>query len=123
MVATSDIGAKAAAFLADLEFQGHTAFEFFGPRLVTMQEATTLLGQAIGKPDLKYVQFPYEEAEKAMMAGGMSADAARLLIEMDRSLNDGFIRPTQPMTPDHLGTTRIEEFAEVFAAAFRAATP
>ena len=123
MVATSDIGAKAAAFLVDLEFQGHTAFEFFGPRLVTMQEVTTILGQAIGKPDLKYVQFPYEEAEKAMVGGGMSPDAARLLVEMNRSFNDGFIQPTQPVTPDHLGTTRIEDFAETFALALRAAAP
>jgi uncharacterized protein YbjT (DUF2867 family) len=69
MMATSDIGAKAAAFLADLEFQGHTAFEFFGPRPVTMQEVTTILGQAIGKPDLKYVQFPYEEAERRWWEG------------------------------------------------------
>lgn len=122
MVATDDIGEKAAAFLADPQFQGHTAFEFFGPRPVTMEEVTTILGQAIGKPDLKYVQFPYEEAEKAMVGGGMSADAARLLIEMNRSFNEGFIRPTQPMTPDHLGTTRIEDFADIFAAAFRAAT-
>jgi uncharacterized protein YbjT (DUF2867 family) len=122
MVATRDIGAKAAAFLADPAFQGHTAFEFFGPRPVTMQEVTTILGQAIGKPHLKYVQFPYEEAEKAMVGEGMSPDAARLLVEMNRSFNDGFIQPTQPMTPDHVGTTRIEEFAETFAAAFRAAT-
>jgi hypothetical protein len=71
---------------------------------------------------LKYVQFPYEEAEKAMVGGGMSPDSARLLIEMNRSFNDGFIRPTQPMTPDHLGTTRIGDFAETFASAFRAAT-
>ena len=57
-----------------------------------------------------------------MVGGGRSADAARLLIEMNRGFNDVFIRPTQPMTPDHLGTTRIEEFAETFASAFRAAT-
>jgi hypothetical protein len=88
-----------------------------------MQEVTTILGQAIGKPDLKYMQFPYEEAEKAMVGGGMSPDAARLLVETNRSFNDGFIRPTQPMTPDHLGTTRIEEFAETFASAFRSGDP
>jgi hypothetical protein len=27
------------------------------------------------------------------------------------------------MTPDHLGTTRIEEFAETFASAFRSDDP
>jgi uncharacterized protein YbjT (DUF2867 family) len=121
MVATRDIGAKAAEFLAGLTFQGHTAFEFFGPRLVTMREATTILGKAIGKPDLQYVQFPYEDAEKAMVKAGLSPDAARLMIEMNRSFNEGFIRPTQPMIQDHLGTTNIETFAKTFTAAFEVA--
>ena len=87
-----------------------------------MQEATSALGKAIGKPDLKYVQFAYEKVEEAMVGAGMSPDAARLLIEMDRSLNEGLIRTTQAMTPDHLGKTGIEDFAEEFAVAFRAAT-
>ncbi len=122
MVATRDIGAKAAEFLTELQFRRHAAFEFFGPRSVTMQEATTVLGKAIRKPDMKYVQFAYEVAEEAMVGAGMSPDSARLLIEMDRSVNEGLIRPTQPMTQDHLGTTSIEHFAEEFAAAFRVAT-
>ncbi len=87
-----------------------------------MQEATTLLGKAIGKPDLKYVQFQYEDAEKAMVKAGLSPDTARLMIEMNRSFNEGLIRPTQSMTLDHLGTTDIAAFAKTFAAAFGAAT-
>ncbi len=122
MVATRDIGAKAAELLVDLPVQGHMAFEFFGPRSVTMQEATTVLGRAIGKPELKYIQFAYKVTEEAMVGAGMSPDSARLLIELDRSLNDGLIRPTQPMTQDHLGKTSIEHFAQEFAVAFRAAT-
>lgn len=120
MVATREIGAKAAEFLAELQFRGHAAFEFVGPKPVTMQEATSVLGKAIGKPGLKYVQFPYEEADKAMLATGMKPDIVGLIIEMDRGVNEGLIRTTQPMTQDHLGKTSIEDFAEEFAAAFRA---
>jgi len=122
MVATRDIGEKAGEFLAELQLRGQTAFEFFGPRPVTMQEATTVLGRAIGKPELKYIQFAYKVTEEAMVGAGLSPDYARLLIELDRSLNDGLIRPTQPMTQDHLGKTSIEHFAQEFAVAFRAAT-
>ena len=122
LVATRDIGAKAAEFLTELQFRRHAAFEIFGPRPVTMHEVSTVLGKAIGKPDLKYVQFSYEVVEEAMVGAGMSPDSARLLIEIDRSFNDGLIRPTQPMTQDHLGKTSIEQFAEEFAAAFRVAT-
>ncbi|MEW6544273.1 MAG: NAD(P)H-binding protein [Nitrospirota bacterium] len=122
MVATRDIGAKAAEFLAELRFRGREAFEFAGPRPVTMQEATSVLGRAIGKPDLQYVQFPYGEAEKAMLAAGMKPDVVGLFLEMTRSFNEGLVQPERPMTRDHLGTTAIEQFAEVFAAAYRAAT-
>ena len=55
-----------------------------------------------------------------MLAAGMKPDVVGLFIEMDRGLNDGLIRATQPMTRDHLGSTSIEHFAEEFAAAFRA---
>ena len=87
-----------------------------------MQEAMSVLGKAIGKPDLQYVQVAYEQVKEAMVGAGMSPDAARLLIELDQSLNEGLIRTTQAMTPDHLGKTGIENFAEEFAAAFRATT-
>jgi uncharacterized protein YbjT (DUF2867 family) len=120
MVATRDIGAKATEFLAKLQFTGHDAFEFFGPRPVTMREATGVLGKAIGKTELPYVQVSYPEAEKAMLAAGMNPDVVVLFLEMMRSFNEGLIRPEQPVTQDHLGTTTIEQFAEVFAAAYRA---
>ncbi len=121
MVATKDIGAKVASLLADLTFQGKSVFEFFGPRPVTMQEVTAILGKEIGKPDLKYVQFPYDDAEKAMIGAGLSTDSARLMIEMNRSFNDGLILPTQRVTQDHMGATRIEDFARMFKEAFQGA--
>jgi uncharacterized protein YbjT (DUF2867 family) len=122
MVATRDIGAKAAEFLIELRFRGHEAFEFVGPRPVTMQEATSVLGQAIGKPDLPYVQFPYDKAERAMLAAGMKPDVVGLFLEMSRSFNEGLVQPTQPMTRDRLAVTTVEQFANVFAAAYSAAT-
>jgi uncharacterized protein YbjT (DUF2867 family) len=121
MVATRDIGLKAAELLAALTFTGRTVFEFFGPRAVTLVEATRILGKAIGRPDLRYVPFGYDEAQKAMSSSGISPDYARLLIEMNRSFNEGRILPTQPMTGEHAGRTTVEQFAESFAAAYRSA--
>ncbi len=40
--------------------------DLLGPRDVSFAEAAKILGAAIGKPDLQYVQFSYEDAEKAM---------------------------------------------------------
>lgn len=121
MVATRDIGVKAAALLDRLDFRGSTVLEFVGPRPVTLSEVTTVLGRAIGKPDLRYIQFPYEEARKAMIASGMKAGIVDLFIEMQRAFNDGRVAPTQQLDPDHKGKTTIEEFARVFAEAYRGA--
>ncbi len=120
MVATRDIGEHAAKRLLAMDFSGKNYDAIVGPRKLTMNEATTILGKAIGKDDLQYVQFPYEEAEKAFLEMGMSPDVARTFIEMYRSFNEGVhIAPT---AQDQLyqGTTSIEEFARGFAAAYNA---
>ncbi|MGH8592768.1 MAG: hypothetical protein ACREX9_20820 [Gammaproteobacteria bacterium] len=38
--------------------------ELYGPRDYTHREATSILGAAIGKPDLVYVEFSYEDFRK-----------------------------------------------------------
>ncbi|HKB15709.1 MAG TPA: hypothetical protein VKF62_06575, partial [Planctomycetota bacterium] len=118
MVSTKDIGEKAADLLDHLDFRGRTLLEFGGPRLLTFHEATAALGKAIGKPDLKYVQFPYADAERTMIGLGIKPSFAGLISEMDRSLNEGRIEPTQPFSAENRGKTTIEEFARVFARAY-----
>ena len=119
MIATQDI-AEAACGLLLKGFSGKSVRELLGPRDVSMAEATRILGAAIGKPDLKYVQFPYADAEKAMQGMGFSADLARLFIEMNRGFNDGIIRPAAKRSPESTTPTRLEDFAKVFAAAYKA---
>jgi len=119
LVATQDVGAKAAIFLDKLDFKGVSEFEFVGPDEVTLEKFTSVLGKAIGMEDLRYVQFSYEEAKRAMLSSGMKPSTVDLLIEMDRSYNEGKILPTQEINKDHQGSTTIEQFAQVFAAAYR----
>jgi uncharacterized protein YbjT (DUF2867 family) len=119
VVATRDIGAKASIFLDRLDFKGINEFEFVGPDEVTLEKFTSVLGKSIGKAGLRYVQFPYEEAKKAMLSSGMKPSIVDLLMEMDRSYNEGKILPTQEINKDHQGSTTIEQFAQVFAAAYR----
>lgn len=119
MVATRDIGAKAADLLDRLDFRGRTVVEFQGPHRVTMKEATAAIGRAIGKPDLPYVQVTYEDSERAMLGMGMKPSIVGLMTEMTRALNDGKIEPRQPAAPDRQGMTSIEHFAQIFAKAYR----
>jgi uncharacterized protein YbjT (DUF2867 family) len=111
MIATPDIGLKAAEFLQALNFKGQTIFDFLGPKEITMEEAASAIGKAIGKPGLKYRQFSYQEAEKGMLEGNLSLPVIKMLIEMFQAFNEEKIRPTQKISPDHLGKTTIEEFA------------
>lgn len=111
MIAARDIGLKSAEFLQLLKFKGYTVFEFIGPKGVTMDEAAVAIGRAIGKPDLKYRQFSFQEVEKGMLEAGMKMNAAHLLLEMYKSINEEKLALTQNMTPEHLGKTTIDEFA------------
>jgi uncharacterized protein YbjT (DUF2867 family) len=122
MVATKDIADEAARQLAAKALSGHSVRYLLGPRDLTMSEATRILGHAIGKPDLRYVQFPEEEARKAMSGMGMSDSAIEALLEMQRGFNAGRIRPTQERNASNTTPTTLEEFAQtVFAQSYRAA--
>lgn len=122
MVATKDIAEEAARLLLAKTLSGHTVRYLLGPRDLTMTEATRILGRAIGKPDLRYIQFPEGEARKAMSGMGMSDSAIEALLEMQRGFNAGRIRPTQERNASNTTPTPLEEFAEtVFAQSYRAA--
>lgn len=119
MIATRDIGDAAADRLNRLDFKGKTVLDLLGPRDVGYAEAAKILGAAIGKPDMPYVQFSYEDAEKGMIQGGLTPDIASKYVEMYRAFNDGLIKPL-PRKPENNTPTTIEEFAKVFAAAYQA---
>ncbi len=118
MVATEDIAWEAAERLTRLDFQGHSIKELLGPRDVSMTEASRIVGAAIGKPDLRYVQFTYEDAEKAMTGMGMSKDVAHQMIELTQSLNEGRIKSTQGRSGETSTRTALEDFAKSFAVVY-----
>lgn len=119
MIATKDIAAEAAERLLRLDFKGKSVKELLGPRELTMTEVTAILGRAIGKPSLPYVQFPYGDAEKAMTGMGLSPDVARGYIEMYRAFNDGIMKPTEQRSAKNTTPTSFEAFAEEFAAIYK----
>ncbi len=118
MIATQDIGTRAAELLLRLDFQGKSTMELLGERDLSMQEVTSILGRAIGKPDLPYVAFPYEGVEAAMKQMGIPVNTISMMIEMYRSYNDGFIQAEETRSNKNTTPTSIEEFSEIFAAVF-----
>jgi uncharacterized protein YbjT (DUF2867 family) len=118
MIATKDIAAKVAERLVRRDFTGKSVQDLLGQRDLTLNEAIGIIGSKIGWPELKYVQFPYEDAEKGMVAMGLSPDVSRLFVEMSAALNEGLFAAGRPRTPENTTPTAIEEFAETFAVAF-----
>lgn len=118
MVTTSDIGMKVVELLDQLSFMGHTICDFLGPRLVRMGEAVSILGRAIDKPSLKYLQQSDKEVRAEMTHAGIKTKVVEVMLEMYNACNNGKCLPTQELTPDHRGTTSLEEFAKIFAKAY-----
>lgn len=121
MIATRDIAATVAELLMDRSWSGKSTRELLGPREYTMTETTRILGAAISRPDLSYSQFPYEEAEKAMLGMGMSANVAATMTELYRGINEGRVVATERRSLLNTTPTTMEEFGKTFAAAFNAA--
>jgi uncharacterized protein YbjT (DUF2867 family) len=110
LVATKDIAEAAAQYMLSRNFTGKSVKNLLGQRDLTMTEITRILGKTVGK-ELDYIQFPYEDAQSAMIESGFSEDAARSFVEMSRGLNDGTIYGRVMRTPESTTKTSIEDFA------------
>jgi uncharacterized protein YbjT (DUF2867 family) len=110
MIATRDIGEAAADALLNLDFAGRVSRELLGQRDLTMTEAARIIGHAIGKPDLTYVQMPDDQFRGAVTQMGMSTDLANLILEMVAAMNSGHMRPLEPRSAGNTTPTSYETF-------------
>lgn len=118
MIATRDIGKLAAEYLLQ-DFAGKKILSLRGPENLTMLQAAAILGESIGKPDLPYVQFTYEDAEKAMVQSGLSPSVAQGYVEMNRAFNEGKIAAYKEADAE-ITPTFFRDFAvNVFSKAFQ----
>ncbi len=113
MIATKDIARFTAERLLKKDFSGTSVRDLLGQRDISMNEAAAIIAKKINKPDLKYVQFSYEDTEKALVGMGISTDVAKLFVEMSKAINERLIMDT-PRTEENTTETSFEEFAEIF---------
>ena len=120
MIATRDIGAAAAKALLALDFSDKQTRELLGQRDLSYAEAATIIGNAIGKPDLKYLQLPDEQVRGAFLQMGISTDVADLILEMSAALNSGYMKPLEERTAQNTTSTSYESFVtEEFVPRYR----
>ena len=119
MIATQDIGAAAADALLKLDFIGQPTRELLGQRDVSYQAVAAIIGKAIGRPGLNYMQLGPAQLKPALVQMGMSPNMAGLLLEMADALNSGYMAPLEPRSAHNTTPTSIETFvAEKFAPVF-----
>ncbi|HXY23086.1 MAG TPA: NmrA family NAD(P)-binding protein [Candidatus Acidoferrum sp.] len=120
LIATKDIGAAAAEHLLHFDFNAQTARELLGQRDVSYTEIARIVGTAIGRPALAYIQLAAEQVIMAMTQMGMSRNFAGLLCEMAEALNIGYMKALEPRTEQNTTPTTFEAFVEeVFLPAFK----
>jgi len=120
MIAARDIGAYAAHALEQKDFSGSVTREIQGQRDLSMTEAAAIIGQAIGKPGLAYMQLPDGQLRPALRQVGFSDDVANQILELSASLNSGYARALEPRSAANTTPTSYETFvAEEFVPRFR----
>ncbi|MFC5411740.1 NAD(P)H-binding protein [Larkinella bovis] len=122
MVHPNDIADAAARYLLALDFTGKTVQFVAGPRDLTLDEAARILGRSIGKPDLNWTTFSYDEAREGLLQAGLQPSLVENYIEYsqranDGSLSEGFVRNAGNTTPTTLETFAEQEFAPAYRAA------
>lgn len=110
IIATADVARAAAEHLAAATWTGKSVQALLGPKDYTMNEVTSVLSNAIGQPNLPYVQFPFDQAKQGMMQMGLNESFADAYIGLSDGINHGVFnlekRDNTSTTP-----TTIEEFA------------
>src|SRR5580692_6519417 len=112
MIATRDVGDYAAQRLLDLDFSGKQTRELLGERHLTMTEATAAIARGIGNPDLRYVQFQYDQVQQALTQSGFSPKKAAVYIEMFHAINEGVLAAQEARSPENSTPTSFETFVK-----------
>jgi uncharacterized protein YbjT (DUF2867 family) len=120
---TSDIAAAAIAALLKTDFTGHSVQYIASDEVSTDQIATTL-GDAIGKPTLQWVTFTDDQALQGAVQAGLPEEIAKNYTAMGHALHTGEMGADYwQHRPAVLGKVKLDDFAKVFAAAYKEDVP
>jgi len=120
MIATRDVGDYASQRLMDLDFSGKETRELLGERDLSMTEATAVIARGIGKSNLRYEQFTYDQVQQVLVQMGMPPEKAAVYIEMFEAINAGLLAAREQRSPENSTPTSFETFVrDVFVAAYQ----
>ena len=118
IVAPVDIAEVAASYLLNANFKGHQV-HYLSSDETSTDEIASVIGKAIGKPDLKWIQFSDEQALQGMLQAGLSEEIAKNYTEMGAALQSGkMLAHYFNNRPAQLGNIKLSDFAAQFATIY-----
>ncbi|WP_276368798.1 NmrA family NAD(P)-binding protein [Chryseolinea sp. H1M3-3] len=127
-IIATNYGTKLVPWVSPLDIAAAVAEELTRPvaaqkvRYVASEELTgaevaSILGKAIGKPDLRWVIITDDEMQHGLEAVGMNPTSAAGLVEMYASLQNGELSADYfRHRPTIMGKVKMADFAKEFAA-------
>lgn len=112
--------ATIAAEKINADFNGHQTFYIASDRR-SLKEVAEQLGQAIGKPELSWIEFDDTQSFDGMLQAGLPEDMAKNYVEMGTAIRSAILWEDfdlNKVVPE--GKTKLEDFAVKFAAAYKA---
>ncbi|QMU29538.1 NmrA family NAD(P)-binding protein [Adhaeribacter radiodurans] len=118
---TNDIAEVAAEALLNLNFAGKNIRYIVSDERTT-KEIAAVFGEAIGKPDLQWIDFSDQDTLGAMVQNGLPEEIAKNYTEMGVALRNGEMAADYyQQKPVPLSKTKLEDFAPTFAQAYEQA--
>ncbi len=85
---------------------------------VSPNEVASILGEAIGKPDLKWVVITDEQMLNGMVSIGMNPQTAKGFVEMNAARRGSVLYEDYYRNKPTLGEVKLKDFAKDFAIAY-----
>ncbi len=110
MLATRDVARVAADWLLDTRWSGRCIQELHGPVDLSFDAAALAISEGLGRT-IGYVKLDKPQARASMIKGGMSENAADLMLELYDAVETGRLKATEPRSPQTTTATTLAEFA------------
>jgi uncharacterized protein YbjT (DUF2867 family) len=119
-VAPLDIAAAIAEQM-EKPFEGRIVF-YLASDEVSPNELAAIIGEAIGKPDLRWTVIPDEQMLDGMLTAGLNPWIAKGFIAMQAAQRSGTLYEDFYSHKPVLGKTKLKDFAKEFAGVYHSKT-
>ncbi len=119
MIATQDVAAVIVQHLTTMGFSGKSVLPLLGDRDYSLTELASEIGQAIGKAQLPYIQFPVADFIGGVIGTGGTPDFANrfaeLMVATDHGILNTHTRNTTNTTPTSAKVFASTTFSAVYS--------